>query len=91
MFPQHILKAAFQGELSEAEMSKLKERIQPVGTNAQWGVAECYKACGIQNRDVKDVATFDDGAPIWDGKTGTKEGYYDVKTGKMKAGVRSQQ
>jgi hypothetical protein len=29
---------------------------------------------------------FDDGAKIWDGQTGTKDGYYDAMTRKTKVG-----
>ena len=84
ILPADIVQAIFQGELNDQTMNRLKERVQPVGTNAQWGVDACYKACGIENRAVRGVATFDDGAKLWDGKSGTRDGYFDVKTGVTK-------
>jgi hypothetical protein len=35
-FPDHIVKAVFQGGLSQQTWRQLKEKIQPVGTNAQF-------------------------------------------------------
>ena len=36
LFPDHIAKAVFQGELIDQTWFKLKEKLQPVGTNAQF-------------------------------------------------------
>jgi hypothetical protein len=53
-------------------------------------VEACYKACGITYQGSQDNAnhTFDDASKIWDGRAGTKDGYYDAQIGKTKPDVK---
>lgn len=89
LFSNDIVEAVFQGALTDQALSTLKSKIQPVGSGSQWGPEACYKACGIPYESGKaSVWTFADAEKIWDGSTGTKEGYYDDAGGKaVKAGV----
>ena len=83
-FPDTIARAVFDGGLTNDAWKVMKQKIQPVGTNAQFGVEECYKACGIEGRNVPDIAEFDDAAQIWDEKTGRRDGYFDAANGRTK-------